>query len=311
MKTGKVIEKLQHVSKRITRREVIKYIISCILFGLLPITTKNSTAGPLANTFIRVLVGTFTLMVIFCCSKFRATLWDYTKLQLVFLVISGVCIGLTYLILADTTSKFGTITVTLTYSLGPGLLLVVAPFLFKEVTFTISKTLGFLICTLGIFLLDYQWIFNPEELANFSDVFIGAIFSVVIVYCNRQLEDISGLENAMFQMIIAFFVIFVVYVWKHDLYFNLNESDSWWLILGGIISTALPIYLYLSSIDELRADTIAFVGYLRPITTVTVVVTLYGETFGPNKILGAICILGGVAIANFFRRKNLPKTRTF
>lgn len=305
-----LIDHIKKVTKRITRKETIKYIISCILFGCLPIISKNSTAGPLQTTFLRVLIGTFFLMIIFCCSKFRATLWDYSKLQLLFLVISGTCIGLSWLILADSTSKLGTTTVTLTYSLGPGLLLVAAPFLFKEVHFTFSKIAGFLLCTFGVFLLDYQWILT-NSLGNLKEVIIAACLSVVIVYCNRQLEDIEGLENAMFQIIVAFLVIFVIYVWRHDLYFNISESDSWWLIVGGILCTGLPVYLYLSSIDELRADTIAFVGYIRPITAVLIAVFIYGEQLGTERIIGGAFILGGVAIANFFRRKKLHKNRTF
>lgn len=302
---------IKKLSQKYIKREVVKYVISCIMLGALPIVNKNINMAPLQATFVRILIGTFFLMIVFCCSRFRATLWDYSKKQFVYLIISGICIGLTWLILADSVSKLGTTTVTLTYSLGPGLLLIASPFLFHDTDYSLAKIIGFLLCTLGVFLLDYEFLIVPNGFHNIEDILVAAVFSVVIVYCNKKLEDIDGLENAMFQMIVAFFLIFIIYVWRHNLYFTINENDSWWLIFGGIINTGLPVYLYLSSIDDLRADTIAFAGYTRPLTSVFLAVVIYGEKIGWETVVGAILILGGVALANFIRRENLGKNRTF
>ncbi len=303
--------KIKKISDKYIKIEVIKYIIACIMLGSLPIISKNLDTGPLQATFIRILVGTFFLMVIFCCSRFRATIWDYSLEQFICLLVSGTCIGLTWLILADSGSKLGTTTVTLTYSLGPGLLLIASPFLFHETDYSLAKLIGFFLCSLGVFLLDYEWIIAPNGISRIFDVLVAAVFSVVVVYCNKKLEDIDGLENAMFQMIVAFLVIFVIYVWRHDLYFTISENDSWWLIMGGVFNTGLPVYLYLSSIDELRADTIAFAGYARPLTSISLAVFFYGERIGIEAIVGAVLILGGVALANLVRREHLGKSRTF
>ncbi len=307
-----LVDRVKKLSSRVFHKEVIKYIIACLLFGAIPIATNNSSTAALQTTFIRILVAAFVLMVVFCCSRFRATLWDYTKLQLFFLVVSGTCIGLTYLILCDTGDKIGTTTTILTYSLGPALLLICSPFLFKEVELTPIKIIGFVICTFGVFLLDSEFIFSPGGLSSIRDVLLTAVFTVVIVYCNRQLEAIDGLENAMFQMIVAFIVIFVIYAWKADLEFQITGNDAWWLLVAGAINTGLPVYLYLSSIDELQADVIAFYGYIRPMTTVGICVFMYGERLTIEEILGVVCIFGGVILANLFKKKpTVHKNRTF
>lgn len=301
----------QKQAKRLMRREVIKYIISCLLFGSLSFVSRQNTLGPLQFTFLRVLTGTFFLMIIFCCSTFRATLWDYTRKQLIFLIVSGTCIGFSWLIMADSAKQIGFITSTLTYSLGPALLLVVSPILFKEVHLSRSRIIGFIICTIGVFLMDFELFANHHEASIIINVIIAACFTVVIVYCNRQLENISGLENAMFQMIVAFLIITVVYIQRHGFYFEVPVTDAWKVVLSGVINTGLPVWLYLSSIDDLPPDIIAFVGYLRPITTLTIATLFNGEPMTIETVFGAIFIFGGVAIVNFFRRKNLSKTRTF
>lgn len=304
-------EQVQKQVEILTRRETIKYIVACILFGSMIFSTRHISIGPLQTTFLRVMVGTFFLIIVFACSKFRATLWDYSKSQLLFLIASGICIGVNWLIISDATSKLGVTTVTLTYSLGPGLLLVVSPFLFKEAKLTPSKIVGFVICSFGVLLLDYQFIVEPHSFDVLTDVLVATCFTVVIVYCNRKLENINGLENAMFQMIIAFILIFIIYVWRHGLYFEVPDPDSWWVLGAGIVHTGLPVYLYLSSIDDLRADIIAFAGYIRPLTTILISVLVFGDHMSLEAYIGAAFILGGVAVANFFRRKKLTKTRTF
>lgn len=310
-----VPEKFKHLTQeklqQLTRREVIKYVIACLLFGTLPILSKGNSLGPLQFTFLRVMSGTFFLMTIFCCSTFRATLWDYTRIQLIYLAISGTCIGFSWIIMADSAGKLGFTTSTLTYSLGPAFLLIAAPFLFKDVHLTIAKIIGFVVCTLGVLLMDYELFVTSTELNVVKNVLIAAIFTVVIVYCNRKLENISGLENAMFQMIVAFIIISVVYITRHGFYFEVPVEDSWRIVIAGIVNTGLPVWLYLSSIDDLRPDIIAFVGYLRPITTLIVAALVLNEPFTWETGLGSLFVLGGVAIVNFFGRKKLRKNRTF
>lgn len=302
------------IAKRVemlTRKETIKYIIACLLFGSLTFASRNSNIGSLQLTFLRVMIASFYLMTIFVCSSRRATLSDYSPRQLVYLFVSGVCIGISWLIIADSGKRLGVTTVTLTYSLGPGLLLLLSPLLFKEVRFTATKILGFLICTLGILLMDHQWFETMHEFWEIFDVLVAAFFTVVIVYCNRQLENINGLENAMFQVLIAFIIILFIYIRRHGFYFEVPYPDSVWVVFAGIVNTGLPVYLYLSSVDDLRPDIIAFAGYLRPLTTVFISSVVFGEALGSETYLGATLILGGVAVANFFRRKKLRKNRNF
>lgn len=302
------------ITKRVqmlTRKEVIKYIIACLLFGSLTFTSRHTNIGSLQLTFLRVMIAAFYLMTVFVCSTRRATLTDYTPKQMIYLIISGICIGVSWLIIADSGKRIGVTTVTLTYSLGPGLLLLLSPLLFKDVEFTRSKIMGFLICTLGILLLDHPWFSSIHGFWTIFDVLVAAAFTVVIVYCNRKLETINGLENAMFQVLIAFGVILFIYVRRHGFYFEVPYPDSIWVVFAGIINTGLPVYLYLSSIDDLRPDIIAFAGYLRPLMTVFISAVVFNETLSTETYLGALLILGGVAVANFFRRKKLPKNRNF
>ncbi len=309
--TTKVHDTVSEQAKILTRREVIKYIISCILLGSLTFTSRQASVGTLQMTFLRVMIGTFFLMTVFCVSTRRATLLDYSKSQLVFLIVSGICIGLSYMIIADAVSRLGPTTTTLIYAIGPGLLLITAPLLFKDTHYTPTKIAGFLICSLGVYLLDPTFFTTPHGFREIFDVLVAAVFTVVIVYCNRKLETINGLENAMFQLFIAFLIIAVVFTVRHGFYFEIPYPASVWTVVAGILNTGLPVYLYLSSIDDLRPDTIAFVGYVRPLTTVLIATFVFKESLTKNTLLGMALILGGVGVANFFRRHKLRKNRTF
>lgn len=301
-----------HVLSEFQKKETIKYICACLLFGTLTLSTRKAgLSSSLEMTFLRTMIGTYFLMTIFVCSTRRATLRDYAPAQLCYLVISGLCIGLTWTILSDAGKKLGVVTATLTNSLGPGLLLLLAPLLFKEAHITPSRVAGFIICTAGVFVLDWDLLMTTHGMSQLSSVLTSAVLSVVIVVCNRHLLDINGLENAMFQMMVAFAFIAWIFVRRHGLTFEIQGDSGWWVLLAGIVHTGLPVYLYLSSVDDLRADIIAFVGYLRPLTTLFCAVLFFNEPLTPQIVIGASMILGGVAVSNMFRRKKLKKNWTF
>ncbi len=81
------------------------------------------------------------------------------------------------------------------------------------------------------------------------------------------------------------------------------------LMALGVVSTALPILLFMQLIRRSGPTRASMVGYLMPVWTALLAVLFLGEQIGVREILGGVVVLAGVALVSFSGRLRFPARR--
>lgn len=77
------------------------------------------------------------------------------------------------------------------------------------------------------------------------------------------------------------------------------SSVSWeWVVMLGVVNTGIGCYLYFSSFEGLRAQEVALLGYLEPLSAVVCALAFLGEPMEPLQIIGGALIIAGAAFAD-------------
>lgn len=77
------------------------------------------------------------------------------------------------------------------------------------------------------------------------------------------------------------------------------------LIALGVLSTALPILLFMRLIRQAGPTRASMVGYLMPVWTAILAVLFLNEHIGLRELLGGVVVLAGVALVSFNLRPRL------
>ena len=85
--------------------------------------------------------------------------------------------------------------------------------------------------------------------------------------------------------------------------FAATGTHAWALLALGVFSTALPILLYLHILKQAGPTLGSMNGYLVPVWTILMGVTLPSETVTAREIVGGCVVLAGIAIVSSSRRR--------
>jgi len=89
--------------------------------------------------------------------------------------------------------------------------------------------------------------------------------------------------------------VVVHFLITHQISDLLVSTKAMWLMLAiGTVSTVLPAYLISASIGRVGPEPTAIMGNVSPLVTITLAVTILGETFSLWHALGAALVLVGI-----------------
>jgi drug/metabolite transporter (DMT)-like permease len=219
------------------------------------------------------------------------------------LIVSGIAMGASWMFLYEAYQQIGVGIASLAYYCGPVIVMILAPVLFRE-KLTWTKVAGFVAVMIGMLCVNTQ-VFNEGKTA--WGLFCGlmsALMYAIMVISNKKARGITGLENAMWQLLTAFLTV-AVFVGIKQGFVIYIAPESWIpILILGIFNTGIGCYLYFSSIVNLPVQTVAVCGYLEPLSAVVFSTLFLHETMGPMQVIGAVLILGGAAFGELFRPRN-------
>ncbi len=109
------------------------------------------------------------------------------------------------------------------------------------------------------------------------------------------------MENSAVQLV-ASFALVAAYVLLFGKPLEEIPLDQWtWVLILGVVNTALGCYLYFSSYGGLSVQSVAVLGYLEPLSAVAFSALLLGEAMTGLQVLGAALILGGALFGEWRR----------
>lgn len=275
------------------RTAYIKYIGSLLLFGSNGIVASFIDLSSIEIVFLRALIGSFLLYVIFRATK-QTFIFKKHKKSFLFLAISGLAMGASWMFLYEAYQQIGVGIASLAYYCGPLIVIVLSPIVFKE-RLTLPKILGVFVVVLGIFCVNGTLI---QSLDNAWGLYCGAMSALmfaIMMICSKKAAPISGIENSMFQLFFSLLVVVGFVAWKQHFIIQITRENIIPILILGVVNTAIGCYLYFSPITKLPIQSVSVLGYLEPLSAVIFSAIILRESMVGIQILGAVLILGGAA----------------
>ena len=279
----------------------LKYIFALLLFGSNGIVASLIHLSSYEIVLLRTLIGSLLLIAIFFIAREKLTFYKY-KTQSIFLAVSGIAMGTSWIFLYEAYDEIGVSLASLAYYCGPVIVMILSPFLFGE-KLTKIKVCSFLVVLVGIFLVNGTAFENGVSVWGLACGLLSAVCYSLMVMFNKKANDITGLENSMLQLFVAFLTVAIFVGIKQGYRIEIDTQSIIPILVLGLLNTGIGCYFYFSSIGKLPVQTVAICGYLEPLSAVVFSVIFLKETMFSIQIIGAVLIIGGAMLGEYRKRQ--------
>jgi RarD protein len=263
------------------------------IFGTISLFVKHI---PLPSGEIVLYRGLLAIVVIsaFLFLRRSPIPFQHIKKELPLLLLSGVAVGVNWLLLFQA-YRYTTVSIaTLSYYFAPVLITAACPILFRE-RLTRKQLVCFVMSTLGLVLiigpqgLDR----DPQHLTGIALGLCAAVFYAAAVLMNKALKLTGGIHRTLIQFVGASAALMVYVPLTGGFHPSALNAAGWLcLLILGVIHTGFAYCLYFSSLKDLSGQQASILSYIDPLVAVMVSVTLLQEPISPLQLLGGAMILG-------------------
>ena len=216
------------------------------------------------------------------------------KKSLPLLLISGMAMGINWILLFEA-YKYTTVSAaTLSYYFAPVLVMAVCPLLFRE-KLNGKQILCFVMSTLGLVLITGVGDLNAgsQNLLGIAFGLGAAVFYATVILLNKFIRDVEGLHRTFLQFLAAIVILVPYVLLTGGVTLEKLDGIGWGSLLTvGVIHTGVAYCLYFSSLKELPGQKAAILSYVDPLVAVVISVAVLGETMTLSQLIGGVLILG-------------------
>ena len=278
---------------------LLKIIISMIIWGSIGLFVKNIDLPSMEIVFLRGVIASIFLILYGIIFK-RTEKNKFEKKNVILLICSGIAISINWIFLFQA-YKYTTIAnATLSYYFAPVFIILLSPIVLKE-QFTKAKLVAVIGAMFGLYLvlsnqiIDTTTSYNHKLGITFG--ILAAIFYASVVLMNKYIKGLSGYITTLIQISTATLILLPFIIYRGNLYIS-DSSTIFFILVVGIVHTALPYVMYFSSIKDIKAQTVALVSYIDPISAVVFSTLFLKENLTLLQILGGLLILGCTFLGN-------------
>ncbi len=267
-------------------------ITSMVIFGTIGLFVKNInlSSGEIAlyrAVLAIILIGSFLLI-----TKQKIDFKSIKK-EILFLLISGVAMGVNWILLFEAYNYTTLSVATLSYYFAPVIVMIACPILFKE-KLSKKQIICFIASTIGLVLITNIGIVDGNN--NFIGILYGlgaAFFYATVIILNKFIKNVDGIRRTFLQFVSATIILLPYVLLTSGINLINLDGTSWvFLLIVGLIHTGITYYMYFSSLKELPGQKSAILSYIDPLVAVLISVTILQETMTIWQIIGGILILG-------------------
>ena len=268
-------------------------IVSMAIFGTLGLFVRHIqvSSGELAlyrAIMAAVMIGGY-LLITGNKIPFKAI-----KKDIPFLVLSGMAMGINWMLLFEA-YKYTTVSVaTLSYYFAPVIVTLICPILFKE-KMSVKQVVCFVMSTLGIVMITGIGDVSTSG-TNIIGILFGlgaAMFYATVILINKFIKTVEGLHRTFLQFVAAIIILVPYVAATSGMNLGLLDTIGWGaLLVVGIVHTGITYCLYFSSLNELPGQKVAILSYIDPLVAIIISVTLLGESMSVMQAIGGALILG-------------------
>lgn len=220
--------------------------------------------------------------------------------KLALLMISGILMGLNWMLLFEAYNYTTVPVATLCYYMEPTIVILLSPLIFRE-RLTGRKFLCALIAIIGMVFVSGILDGNAGADSSMKGIIFGLAAAMLyssVVIMNKLIGQVDAYEKTMIQLGSAA-IAMVPYILLTENLTDLswNPTSVIMLLIVGFVHTGIAYVLYFGSIEHIPAQTIAIFSYIDPVTAVILAAILLGESLSLFGMVGAILILGATIIS--------------
>ena len=287
------------------KRSLLMLIITMLIFGTIGVFRRYI---PVSSGFLacaRVLIGA-AFLVLFVKLRGGTLRHGIGRGPFLWLVLSGAAIGFNWILLFEAFNYTTVPVATLCYYMQPTIVMLLSPFLFREKV-TWKKGICATAAIIGMILVSGVTGGGNVPPGNLRGILLGlgaaACYSVVVIM-NKKISGIDAYPKTIIQLLSAGAVM-IPYLLLTD-GFQFGEFSGRILLLlliVGLVHTGVAYMLYFGSMDGMKAQSIAILSYIDPVSALLFSALLLGEPLSGSGILGAVLIIGSAAISEIRPRK--------
>ncbi|SEA79510.1 rarD protein [Oribacterium sp. KHPX15] len=281
------------------RKSVLMNIVAMLIFGTIGIFRRYIPVSSAFLAFSRGLLGGLFLLIFIMV--FHRTSKEKSALSaIVGLVISGAVMGVNWMLLFEAYNHTTVAVATLCYYMQPTIVVLLSPIIFKE-RLKLKECICAIIAILGMVLV--SGVIGGERLGtgNMSGILFGlgaAVFYSIVIIINKIIRGIEPYQKTVIQLFSAGMVMIPYMVVKGGFFgVRLDLITIILLFIVGLVHTGIAYVLYFGSMDGLRAQSVAILSYIDPVSALLFSAFLLKEPLNIAGIIGAIMIIGSAVIS--------------
>lgn len=282
-----------------TNAEKLKLVTAMVLFGTIGLFVRYIDLPSSIIALARGVVGMLFLLAVILLrgSKISA---EAVKKNLLWLILSGACLGMNWILLFEA-YRFTTVaTATLCYYLAPIIVIAVSPILLKE-KLTLRKVLCTIVALVGMVMVSGVVQNGIPSFAEAKGILFGlgaAVLYAGIMLLNKKIHDISAYDKTVVQLGISAIVLIPYCLLTEDISsLHISPQVLVLLLLVGVVHTGVTYFLYFGSMGHLPAQTVAIVSYVDPVVAVLISIFILGEGMNAFGVIGAVLVLGAALVS--------------
>ena len=267
--------------------------LSMAIFGTISLFVKHIPLASSELVLYRALLACLVLSLYLLLRR-QALPLDKIKQELPLLLLSGVAVGVNWLLLFQAYRYTSVSIATLSYYFAPVLVTIACPILFHE-RLTRRQIVCFVMSTVGLCLIVLTG--APTDGSNhFMGVAFGlgaAVFYATAVLMNKALTATSGIHRTLIQFVGASLALLIYVPLTGGFHLGDLDGTGWLcLVVLGVVHTGFAYCLYFSSLKELSGQEASILSYIDPLMAVLVSVAVLQEGITLPQIVGGGLILG-------------------
>lgn len=278
---------------------------SMAIFGTVGIFIKMLPFPSAVIALGRGIIGSIFLLLTAIMMKKPLDITAIKK-NLKLLILSGIAIGVNWILLFESYKYIPVSTATLCYYLSPVFVTLASPIVLKE------KLTGIKLACVGAALLGMVLISgifqgNTGEGTRFMGILLGcgaALLYAAVVLINKFIKDIPSNDCTVMQLgTVAAVLLPYVLLTENMGTIEWKASYLAMLVFVGIVHTGIAYKLYFSGVPYVEGQTIALLSYIDPVVTIILAAIVLGEPLTVYSLAGAVLILGSTMAGELIGKK--------
>ena len=267
-------------------------ITSMVIFGTIGLFVRNINLSSGEIALYRAVLAIILIGLFLLATKQKINFKSLKK-EIPLLIISGVAMGINWVLLFEAYNYTTVSVATLSYYFAPVIVMLACPILFKE-KLSLKQIICFLVSTIGLVLITNIGVVVGNN--NFIGILYGlgaALFYASVIILNKFIKNVDGIRRTFLQFCSSLIVLvpYVLLTSGINL-IKLDGTSCIFLLIVGLVHTGITYCMYFSSLKELPGQKSAILSYVDPLVAVLISVIILQEGMTIWQIIGGILILG-------------------